>query len=568
MSKNKIDNTTNTNKIESNPQKEEFSIQLNSKLDPNTTLTTQLPTTSELSQKWLQTAMYNFNNNQHQYSAYLKESSISSSVVSDEELVTLAINPQSDLTKVKRINDIARYYMNSDDLIGKVYETIESNVNTEFKLSYKDLATNVSKGKVLDRAKDIIDNFNEQINLKGLLRKCVPLTYSEGNYPLYLRKNKTNDNYVVDYYPLGVVEVSDYEMDGEPYLILNINELKSRLLKVNKKTKNGTALFFKDVEEEIKNNYPPEVYQAYMAKEQYVKLDIKNSGILRINNMNRKYGVTPIFRTFKPAGILNTFEETDRVNAQSIGKKIILQTMRKELLGDSGTESSFEELAYSHQALMAAWQAGTAGSVMLYTSPSYVESVAYVEPKVEGIDIDSVYYYRSKVLTNLGISFLSNDSKNSFATANISIKELMKMINKITEQLEEIIKKWYKALLQDNNIDLIYCPNIKIIDSEMLEMDIRIQLVETLYSKMNCSLETAYSLLNLDIEDEKQKRVKENLDGLETIFAPRLTAYTNNGDATMPDTKTTKDKTGGRPTTKDTTKKDKSLQEQNKRGTL
>ena len=547
------------NKNNNIPNKEEFSIQLKSSLDPNTTLTTSIPTTAELSQKWLETAMYNFNNNQHTYSAYLKESSIASSLVTDEELTSLAINPQSDLTKVKRINDIARYYMNSDDLIGKVYETIESNVNTEFKLSYKDVAGNVSKGKMLDRAKDIIDNFNEQINLKGLLRKCVPLTYSEGNYPLYLRKNNTNDNYVVDYYPLGVVEVSDYEMDGEPYLILNINELKSRLLKVNKKTKNGTALFFKDVEEEIKNNYPPEVYTAYMNKEQYVKLDIKNSGILRINNMNRKYGVTPIFRTFKPASILNTFENTDKINAQSKGKKIIFQTLRKELCGVDGTEANFEFMSYAHEALVNAWKNLT----VLYTAPCFVESVAYVEPKVESIDINSVYHYRSQVMTCLGISFLSTDNKNNFTTANISIKELMKMINKITEQLEEIIKKWYKSILQDNNIDTMYCPDIKIIDSEMLDIEIKLQMVEILLSKMNCSLETAYGLMNIDVEDEAMRRKSEESKNYETIFAPRLTAYTNNGESP----KTTKETTGGRPTG-NSKNENKTKQEQNKRGTL
>ena len=32
-----------------------------------------------------------------------------------------------------------------------------------------------------------------------------------------------------------------------------------------------------------------------MAKEQYAKLDIRYSGIVRTGNMNRKYGLTPIF---------------------------------------------------------------------------------------------------------------------------------------------------------------------------------------------------------------------------------------------------------------------------------
>lgn len=565
MTKSKSDkisdkSTTPLSPIESQLS-EDFEVKLNpkfvSKLDDNT----DLITTSEMGKKWLETSMYNFNNNYNQYSALLKESSIGSTLITDEELSTLAMSPQSDLNKIKRINEIARYYINRDDLIGKVYETIESNVNTEIKLSYKDVADNKSKQKILDKSKTLINDFNEQINIKGLLRKCVPLTYSEGNYSLYLRKN--NGNYTVDSYPLGVVEVSDYEIAGEPYLLLNVTELVSRLQKVNKKTKKGKALFFDNIDEEIKNNYPSEVYQAYKNKEQYVKLDIKNSGILRINNMNRKYGVTPIFRTFKPASTLDTFEHTDKINAKSKGKKIIFQKLRKELIVDN-EDQSYENMAYAHDAFMKAWK----NEIVVYTAGSAVESIEYIEPKVESIDVNSVYYYRSKILTNLGISFLDSNNKGAFATAQISIKELMKMINKITEQLEEVIKKWYKVVLQDNEIDLMYCPSISVIDSEMLEMDVKLQLVEILHSKMNCSLETSLSLLGIDIEDEKQKRAKENEEKLDQVFFARSTSYTSNGE-TPNDTKTTKEKQGGRPSGgKNTKNENKTLEDKNRRGTL
>lgn len=552
MAKNKKDKPNDIN-LSSN--KEDFEVKLNSKLDDNT----ELVTTSDLSKQWLETSVLNFNNNYNQYSAILKESAIGSTLITDEELTNLAINTQSDLNKVKRINDIARYYINKDDLIGKVYETIESNVNTEIKLSFKDLSKNRNKQVQLEKAKELIDDFNEQINIKGLLRQCVPITYSEGNHMLYLRNN--NGNYTVDSYPLGVIEVADYSLAGEPYILLNIIELRNRLQKVNKKSKSGKALFFEDIDDEIKNNYPPEVYKAHKNNEQYCKLDIKHSGILRINNMNRKYGVTPIFRTFKPASILDTFEQTDKINAKSKGKKIILQTLRKEILGEDASNSAFEEMSYAHDAFMRSWKAS---DVMVYTAPAFVESVQYIEPKVEGIPIDSVHYYRSKILTNLGISFLNADNKGAYAVADISIKELMKMINKITEQLEEILKKWYKVVLQANGIDLSFCPNVQVIDSEMLESEIKLAMVEILYSKLNCSLETAYNLMGIDIEDEAMRRKSEESKNYENIFKPRLTAYTNNGESP----KTTTDTKGGRPTTKDPAKKDKSLQEQNKRGTL
>ena len=108
----------------------------------------------------------------------------------------------------------------------------------------------------------------------------------------------------------------------------------------------------------------------------------------------------------------------------------------------------------------------------------------------------------------------------------------------------------------------MYCPDVKVIDSEMLEMDIKLELATFLYSTLNCSLETAYNTVGYDLKDEKIKREKENENLLEDVFSPRLTNFTNNGDSLN-----NKDSKAGKPTTKDVTKKDKSLKDQERRGT-
>jgi hypothetical protein len=225
--------------------------------------------------------------------------------------------------------------------------------------------------------------------------------------------------------------------------------------------------------------------------------------------------------------MLETFEATDKINAKSKGKKIIFQKLRKELLGQNGDNTdAFEPIAYAHESFMDAWK----NDVVVYTGAPWVEDIVYVEPKVQDTNVESILYYRDKITTDLGISFLTPNNKGSFASAQINIKELMKMINKISEQLEDILKKWYKVVLEDNDIDLTYCPNIKVIDSELLETELKIKLVDTLYSKLNCSLRTAYEMLNVNFDDEKQKRKKENDDKIDEVFTPRMSIYTNNGD--------------------------------------
>ena len=497
------------------PKSDEDFVVVTEDKETNTTILTS----TELTEHWLESAMEKYGNRTI-YSALLGESAFGNTSVTEEELETLSKNPQSDIKKVIRINNLARYFINRDDLVGKVYETIESNVNTSFKLSYKEFPDNRNKQKKAERAMEIIDDFNDQINVKELIRKAVPITYSEGNYPMYLRSD--GNSYTVDYYPLGVVVVSDYEYNGEPYLLFDIRELTSRLRKVNLKNKDGSFLFFDSEEDEVKENYPPEVYDAYMSKNQYAKLDIMNSGILRLNNMNRKYGVTPIFRTFRPSLMLDVFEQSDKVNSQSKGKKIIHQKLRKEVLGKEFDRKAFEEMAYCHDSFLQAWR----NKVVIYTDPGWVESISYIEPTVDNTSIENINYYRNKIMTDLGIGFLNSENKGAYASAQISIKELMKMINKITSQLEVILKKWYYKVLNENGIESMYCPKIEIIDSEMLEMEMKLSLIGTIFDKLGASYKTAYDMLGIDYENEIRLRKEENEKNINDIFSPRMNAHT------------------------------------------
>ena len=237
------------------------------------------------------------------------------SSISFKEMNRLAINPQSHIEDIEEINSVVRQYINRDDIIGKTYETIESNVNTSYRISYKDFSDHRNKKNILNNAKDIIENFNNSINVKSLIRSIVPTTYAEGNYFMYLRHE--NNNYIVDYYPIGIVFISDYEANGEPYLIVDMQKLINSITSNRMTNRLGKSLFFNSLDEEIKKTYPAEIYNAYKNREKYAVLDIRYSGVIRTNNMNRKYGLTPIFRALKSAIMLETFDYTDLINSKA-----------------------------------------------------------------------------------------------------------------------------------------------------------------------------------------------------------------------------------------------------------
>lgn len=509
-----------------NKEKEEqdFEVIISSKKDDTIVITSA----DELTQKLLLSALNSYDSSNQKYSAYLSDGRSPSDKITPEYLNELAENAQNDINKIKVINSIIRKQINKNDIVGKTVESIETNINTEIKLSYDTNISENSKAKQLSSVKNVINSFNEEIKIKKLIRNAITTPYCEGTYISYLR-HKNNGGYVIDYYPLGICEISDYDINGEPVVLFNVQELRTRLQKVYKKNRKNVPLFFKNVDDEVKANYPDEVYEAFVAKEQYAKLDVRYTGVIRTGNLNRKYGLSPIFRSLESLSMLETFDNSDRVNSKAKAKKIIHQKLRKEVLGTDFTKKGFEEMAYAHNNFMLAWKQPT----VVVTSPATVESITYVEPNIDLTDTNTVNNYRSRVLSTLGIGFLMDSNSQSVSTASISVTQLMRTINKISEQLEDILKKWYRQVLEDNGLPSDYCPDIQIIDSEQLELEMKKDFAELLFCKFNTSYETAFEILGLSVEDEKQKRIKENQESLHDVFFPRGTAYTSSGKGTI-----------------------------------
>lgn len=480
-------------------------------------------TSEQITQGWLNDALKRFDPGNRQYAVYLNDDNNSVNNITLDEIKELSKNAQSDINKILKINSIIRQITNEDDIIGKVYEAVIANLNSNIRISFDNIPVKY-KRKYKEQAEILIKQFHKETNINSIISNSISTVYIEGNYIKYLRSK--NGHYVIDSYPLGVAIISDYSLNGIPYVLIDMNELTRRLQKTTLKNKRNEPLFFLNIEEEIKNNYPDEIYQAYINKDNYAKLDLQRTGLNRYCNMNRKYGLSPIFKALKPNIMLDTFDKSDVINAKAKSKKIIHQILRKEVMGTNYDKKGFEEMAYAHNNLASAWKNPT----VLYTSPPCVEKITYVEPQVEITNTDTINQYRSRVTSALGISFLNTDGNQTVSTAGISIKQLMKTINKIAQQEEEILYRWYSLILQENGIPQEYCPTPHILDSELLEFELRKDLSELLYSKFNCSYSTAYELVGIDIRDEIEKRKKEKELGYDEILTVHPTSYNSSGN--------------------------------------
>ena len=480
------------------------------------------------SESWIYEAMKHFEKGGRQYSVKFNEdSSSTSNEITLDDIKELALNAQNDISKIRKINILVRQAETEDDIIGKVHETIESNLNANVKLSFDELPADYDI-EIKNKVEGLIKRFHKEVNINDVMTTAITSTYDEGNCIQYLRSKKNGNIYhhVIDKYPLGVALISDYSLNGIPYVLINTSELSNRLQKTTLKNKKNKPLFFANISEEIKNNYPKEVIDAYIAKEKYAKLDIRRTGVNRFGNMGRTYGVSPVFKALKPKIMLDTFDKSDSTNSKVKAKKIITQIMRKETMGNTYEKKGLEDMAYAHSCLMAAW----ANPTVVYTPPPCVEKVEYVEPKIELTNESTVKQCRSRVTSALGISFLNTDGQQTVSTANISIKQLMRTINKIAERQEIILQRWYEVILEEAGIPIEYCPTPKILDAELLEFSMKKDLSEFLYSKLNCSFKTAYEILDMSYEEEKTRRKKEKNDGIDDIFTPHATSFNSSGD--------------------------------------
>lgn len=479
-------------------------------------------------------AMSTYDPTNQKYSAYFSDNQSPSDDITLDDVLEWANSPQTNLNKVLQINAYIRRLVNMNDIVGKVIESINTNINTEYKLTYNHSSTEGrNKKKKFTEAQNFIHEINDSINLKKIIRDCPSSTYMEGNYIMYLRHDNV-DNYQIDVYPLGVVEITDYLVNGEPVVQFNIQQLRTRLQKTYRKNKKNKPLFFADINEEVKANFPKEVYDAFVAGESYVNLDPKYTAVVRINNQNRKYGISSLLRAIPDLIMLDGLRDADNITSKARSKKIIHQKLRKELLGDTGSVKydSFATQSLEHKNIMEAFT--YARNLVIVTSGAGVESIEYVEPKTEMVSLDTYNYYRTKVLATLGISFLMDSGSTSVSTASISITQLMRTINSITEQLENILFRFYRQILIDNGYDQSFAPHISIIDSELLAADIKKSLAEFCYNTLGASRETCFSLAGLDLVDEAEKRRNEISEGYDSLFQPYGTAYTKSANSDNP----------------------------------
>lgn len=450
----------------------------------------------------------------------------------NEKINDLSKNPQNNLNKILEINAIAEYYANKNDIVGNIYKTLNNNVNTNYSISFPCGFTKAKKKeeKMIGELKQIIKEFNTKTNLEAIIVEAVVSTYMQGNYNMVLRGEK-GKGYIIVKYPMQLIEMTPLSIDKNPILSFNVATLRSYLTGSLDKFRNCKSIdknIMKSMEEQIKRDYPKEVYKAFEAKDNYALLDSSRTGMIRINNMGKMYGVTPILNVMESLLMLETIDNVDRKNVMGKAKKLYVQRTVKELAtkDDADMKSYMKEMQYAHASLCKAMQSDCA----IYTGMPFVEGVDLVEPKIDVTDYDTKNGYRNRVLNGLGIGYLTNETKSGSNTVKMNYEEILKTINTIVRQIEVTINRFYKAITIENGFPVEYAPTIDIQDTKMLDLESKLKLADTVFSKVGLSYQTTLETLGYNVEEEKRRREEENKKDYESIFIPHANSYTSNSN--------------------------------------
>jgi hypothetical protein len=438
-----------------------------------------------------------------------------------DTISNLAEDCQNNLEKIKQINSIISYYVNIDDLFGRVVETIENNTNKSYTIKDNIKTTTKIHNTMLE--------FCKQVDLPLIIGETAKNTFLEGTFIMYLLGNP-KIGWHISFYPLGIVEVTDLEIDHEPVIIFKVDKLRNKIRSSLGKHLDEEQLkaMQEQMDLQVELNYPEEVYEAYMNNKSSVVLNAERTGIVRINRgRDGRYGVSPALKSLKSEIMLETIDNVDRKNLIDRAKKIYAQTMRKELLEDNDQLPNISSLAgLSQQMFNYAMQQED----VIYTAPPFVESINIIEPQVELTSVEKISEYRNRVLNALGIGFVTGEDGSSYTVTNLNYSELLKTINKMVKQLEPIFNKYFKVVARENKMPINKVPSLEIASSELVNLESKVSLINTYYTTLGLSRETTFKILDIDLETETKRRKEENDKGLNEIFEPYMTSYNSSSE--------------------------------------
>ena len=425
------------------------------------------------------------------------------------ELEDIFNNPQNN---IESIVAYSKYCYRKHGIIMRVVNIIRDFGATGLRLSYPTKAPKV---------KEVIENFNKQIDMEQLVKDIIFELALTGNAVCYDR-----DGVRVDIYPIDMIKVVP-------------------LIKNNKQVvayKMGTDEFSYDdfgekVNKAIEGAYPPEIIEAKKRGDMYAILNEENAYFTKINaSQYEPYGISVILPAFEDLSHKSLLKEAEKATANDI----INKTLHVQI-GDKDNKPNKTLLQEYNNLFL-----GKSGSIVA-TTPYYVE-IKWIEPKTDVFGEDKFVEIDTDILNTLGVSLtlIRGEGGGNYAEGMLNFTGLVRTIEGIRHHIPCIIEDLYAKELERNGMKAQHAPTVQF-DDVVIDKATKTDLLLQLFQNAGLPYQALYEGCDMNYDYIKLLREDENENNIDETFKLHSMPFQGNQSSTDGTSDATSNPNGGAP---------------------
>lgn len=442
------------------------------------------------------------------YSTYFDQNFNVDGSPSEVDLEDIFNAPQDN---IENIIGYAKYCYRKYGIIMRTINITRDFAIENIKLNYP------SKNK---QVKNIIEKYNERIQIMQLLKDFMYELALTGNLACYDRDGKR-----VDIYPVNMITVVPLIKNNKQVIAYNISFDNI-----------GTDSWDKETEKAIENAYPKEVIEAKKRGQDKAILNTDNAYFAKINSSQyESYGLSIILPAFEDLAHKSLLKETEKATSNDLINKILLIKIGDE--NNPPTRAAIEEYNNLFNGIK------DAARVVV----PYYFTAEFVEPKTTAFENDKFIEVDKDILNTLGISLslIRGESGGNYSEGVINFTGLIKTIEGMREKCIPIIEGLYKAELKRNGMNPDLAPSVTFGDV-VIDKEAKLNLVKELFVSAGLPYQVLYEEYGYDFDHIRLVREQENDENMDETFTLHSQPFQGNQDTNGSDNTQQEDE-GGRP---------------------
>lgn len=414
------------------------------------------------------------------YSTYFDQNFNVDGTPSEVDLEAIFNAPQDN---IENIVGYAKYCYRKYGIIMRTINITRDFAIEDIKLNYP------SKNK---QVKNVIDKYNERIQIMQLLKDFMYELALTGNLACYDRDGKR-----VDIYPINLIKVVPLIKNNKQVIAYIVPYSTSSIDSWDKETQAA-----------IDNAYPPEIVEGIKKGKDKIILNTDNAYFAKINSSQyESYGLSIILPAFEDLAHKSLLKETEKATSNDLINKLLLIK-----IGDPDnppTRAAIEEYNDLFNGIK------DAARVVV----PYYFTAEFVEPQTTAFESDKYLEVDKDILNTLGISLslIRGESGGNYSEGVINFTGLIKTIEGMREKCIPIIEGLYRAELKRNGMNPDLAPKVDFGDV-VIDKEAKLALVKELFSVAGMPYRVLYEEFGYDFDHIKLIREEENDENMDETF--------------------------------------------------